>query len=191
MKANPFDPGALPIELSDAAKRKLASYGREELLAMILANLALSETRKRVQITLSMDTSAYTAGDVLADTQEIAGALRNAGGSALLESVVLLDLDDQTAAQIDLVFFNADVSLGTENAAPSITDGDAAAVLGIVAVPSANFIDAGGAKVATVLNIGLPVSAAAGTSIYVAAIARGTPTQTAAGIKVAFGFRQD
>lgn len=191
MKINPFSPNGLPIQLSDEANRQLAGKSEKELLAMLLANVGASEVGKSVSITLSLDTSAYAAGDVLADTQEIAHVLRNVGGSALLQSLALIDQDDQTAAAIDIVFLSANVSLGTENAAPSITDANAAKILGIVNVPSGNFIDVGGAKVATVNNIGLQVTADAGTSVFVAAIARGTPTQTASGIKITFGFRQD
>jgi len=145
-----------------------------------------------IQVTFSLDTSAYASGDVLADTQEIAGAMRSANGKGLLQSIVLLDEDDQTAAGIDVVFLKSNTSLGTENAAPSISDANAREVLGIVSVASGDWIDLGGAKLATVRNIALPVQAATDTtSVYVALITRGTPTQTASGIRGFFGFIRD
>jgi hypothetical protein len=191
MKVNPFVPNGLPVELNDAAKGMANSLSEKELLALLLANSALSKVGKKIQITPVLDTAAYTAGDVLFNTTEIPNVLRNVGGAAALVGVVLIDQDDQTAAQIDLVFFSANVSLGTINGAPSISDANSAKVLGIVSVPSTAFVDLGGAKVATVNNFIQPVMADAGASIFVAGIARGTPTQTVSGIKLNLEFRQD
>lgn len=187
MTSNLFG-GHLPVELSETDKRALGNYNQLQLLAMLLANTSAANAGRTIAVPLTLDISgAYAAGDVLADTQEIAGLLRNVGGSAMLRSITLLDFDDQAAAAIDLVFFSANVSLGTENAAPSITDGNAASILGVVNIPSANFVDLGGMKSATVPNIGLLLAAPAGTSIFMAAIARGTPTQTVNGITVVLG----
>lgn len=192
---NPFNPDLVPVALNDAAKRDLGNHSTNEILANILANLANvnfgGAVKTNISITPTVDTSAYTANDVLFDTTAIANAVRVSGGSAKLESLVLLDKDDNAAAQIDLVFFNANVALGAANGAPSVSDANAAKILGIVAVPSANFIDVGGSKLATVLNIGLQLTPATGTTIYVAGIARGTPTQTAGGIVINFGFAQE
>ena len=66
-----------------------------------------------IDVTLSLDTSAYASGDVLADTQEIANAMRVIDGTAILESLILLDEDDQGVA-LDLYFFNANVAMATE-----------------------------------------------------------------------------
>lgn len=142
-----------------------------------------------VGMTLLLDTSAYAAGDVLSDTAILAAVAPVPGGSIQLRSVHVLDEDDQGVA-FDIVFFDSLVSLGTFNAAPTITDVNARSLLGIVSVPSANFVDLGGARVATLLNIGLVLKAAAGSSdLYVATITRGgTPSYTAAGLKLKLGF---
>jgi hypothetical protein len=58
------------------------------------------------------------ARHVLADSQEVASALRVANGEAVLQSIVLNDKDDQGKA-MDLVFLSANVSIGTENTAVS------------------------------------------------------------------------
>lgn len=142
-----------------------------------------------ITVTPVCDTSAYTAGDVLFDTTAISGATRIQGGRVKLTSVVLLDEDDQTAAAITLYFLNSNVSLGTANAAPSITDANARSITGVVPIASGDFTDVGGAKVACVKNIGLIMEAASSsTTLYVAATCAGTPTQTASGIKVMLGF---
>jgi hypothetical protein len=130
-----------------------------------------------VTITPTLDTSAYTAGDVLFDTAAIAGAVRTSGGQAKLVSVVL-------------VFFRSNVSLGTINGAPNISDANAREIIGHVAFASGDFVDVGGSKIGCLKNIGLLLQPTTGTTLYVAGICAGTPTQTASGIKIAFGFEQ-
>ena len=121
----------------------------------------------------------------------VASAVRVAAGKAVLHSLILNDKDDQGAA-LDVLILRTNVSLGTENAAPSITDANANEVLGIISVISTDWIDLGGCKVATKTNLGLIVEAgAASTSLYIAAITRGTPTHTASGIVVKLGLLRD
>ena len=145
-----------------------------------------------VAVTLSLDTSAYATGDVLADTQEIAGAVRVNGGSGILQNIILNDKDDQTAAAMDIFILSSNVSLGTENSAPSITDANGDAILGIIQISAGDWIDLGGCKVAMLRNLGIVVKAASdSTSLYLAVITRGSPTQTASGITARIGVLQD
>lgn len=142
-----------------------------------------------VDVTPVCDTSAYTAADVLFDSTAVAGAVRVSGGKSVLESVTLLDEDDQTAAVINLFFLRSNVSLGTANAAISITDANAREIQGWVSLAATDFADLIASRVATKTNIGLVVQPTTGTSIWVAAQCAGTPTQTASGIKLRLGFR--
>jgi len=143
-----------------------------------------------VAVTPVCDTSAYTANDVLFATTEVPAALRVSGGSAELQSVVLIDEDDNAAAVITLFFFRSATGLlGAFNAAPDIDDTEVREFIGAVSIAAADFVDVGASKVATVKNIGLMVYATTGTSVWVAATCAGTPTQTAAGIKLRLGFR--
>lgn len=143
-------------------------------------------------LTLSLDTNAYSDGDLLADTQELANAVRISGGRALLQSLHVLDEDDQGVA-LDVVFLSANNTLGTENSAPTVSDANARDILGIVRVGAGDFIDLGGSRSATLSGLGLALKAAEGsTSLYVAAITRGgSPTYTAAGIRLKFGLIWD
>lgn len=143
-----------------------------------------------IEVTLSLDTNIYADGDVLAATQEVAGVFRANYVRGLLRSVVLLDKDDQGVA-LDLVFLRSNVALGTENAAPNISDTNAEAVLGIVNVAAADYVDLGGARVATkILTAPLPLESTT-TSLWLAAITRGgTPTHSAAGIIVKLGMER-
>lgn len=142
-----------------------------------------------VPVILSLDTGIYADGDVLADTQVISGAARDNGGPCSLESVQVLDEDDQGVA-LDLLFLDANVSIGTENAAPSVTDANARNILGLISIAAADYKDLGASRIATVHSIGLVLKAATGSrDLYIAAITRGgTPTYTASGIRLRLGF---
>jgi hypothetical protein len=198
INVNPFDrSGGLPVQLSPEAAKLVNNTGNgwnsSRIAFTVLAHLAaifrVLGGAKTASVTLSTDTNIYASGDVLADTQAITGVVEQAGQALVLDSIVVLDKDDQAAADIDLVLLSENVSLGAENAAPNITDANASKILGIVTVPAENFLDAGGAKIATVRNVGLVVVPVT-TALYIAAITRGTPTQTAAGIVVNLGFRR-
>ncbi len=136
-----------------------------------------------------LDVAIYAAGDVLFDTTIMPGIMPLAGGSLELRSIEVLDENNQGVA-LDVVFLDSAVSLGAFNVPPALTPVQARSILGIVSVPAANFITLNTARIATVQNIGLVLQAlAAAQDLYVAAITRGgTPTYTAAGLKLKFGF---
>jgi len=149
---------------------------------------ALASGIVHTDVTLSLDTSAYGDGDVLADTQTVSNALRIDDGVGLLSSVTVIDEDNQGVG-LDLVFLSASVSLGTENSAPSITDANARNICGIVEVSAGYFKDLGGARVATLTGVNLPLKPVSGTNdICIAAISRGTGTYTASGLKLQLGI---
>ena len=145
-----------------------------------------------VSVTLSLDTSQYGNGEVLADTQAISGAVRVPGGTAILQSLTVVDQDDQGQA-FDVYVLGADVTMGTENGNPAISDANALNIQAMVPIAAADYRDLGGAKVAQINNIGGVVRAAAGvTTLYVAVVnGTGTPTYTASGVKLIFGFLRD
>ena len=94
-------------------------------------------------LTLSLDTSAYASGDVLADTQQADAFFAKADGGGVIESITVIDEDDQGAA-FSIYFFQANRSLGTENNAPNISDANARDCLGWVDVSTADYKDLGG-----------------------------------------------
>ena len=147
------------------------------------------ETSDVLDLILSTDTSIYASGDVLADTQALADVVRLDAGTARLESLVITDADDQGEG-LDIVFLKTNVSLGTENAAVSISDTNAKEILGIISVVSADFVDLGGVRVATVpMDRVIMLKAGTGsTSIYIGAISRGTGTYTASGLSLKIGI---
>lgn len=141
------------------------------------------------EITFTLDTNAYADGDVLAATQEISGAVRVNAGLGIIQSVVILDKDDQ-GENLDVVFLKTNVSLGSENAAVSISDADADEIQGIVEVSS--YVDLVGSQLATETNLGIGVQADTGaTSLFVGLISRGTGTYTASGITAKITILRD
>lgn len=144
-----------------------------------------------VKVTLTLDTNAYADGDLMADAQEIANAVQTPGGTAVLQSVRVLDKDDQGAA-FDIYITDSSTTWGTENAAAGPSDTVADSILGSVSVAASDYTDLANSQEATIKNIGLPVKAAAeSTSLYVACVSRGAPTYTASGVTIIFGFLLD
>lgn len=144
--------------------------------------------QKMIDVTLVCDTSILADGDVICATAEIPNAVADSGGSATLDSVLLIDEDDQ-GVQVDLVFLRSNVSLGTVNGAPNISDANSRELLGFVEVFAADYSDYGGVQIASLHDIRLQLSPLVGTSLFVSAISRGgTPTYTASGLKLRLGF---
>ena len=143
-----------------------------------------------IDLTLSLDTSVYADGDVLAAAQELTNAVRASGGTGILQSIVIVDKDDQGQA-LDIVISDATIALGTENAPVSISDADAAKILGIVEVAASDYVDLVNSKLATLSNLGIEIQPNTGASLYISAISRGTGTYTASGIVLRIGIIQD
>lgn len=142
-----------------------------------------------VDVTLSCSASILAAGEVIADLQEVAGAFRKPYAVQELQSIVLIDEDDQGTA-VDLIFARASVGLGTENDTPNISDANSREIVGRVSIAAADFTDLGGTREATKVNVGLLMKAGATGSLWVGAITRsGTPTYSASGLKLRLGFK--
>jgi len=144
------------------------------------------------QLTLSLSGgAAYADGDVLADFQALGSAVRQNNGTGIMQSVNILDIDDQGQA-LDIILASSPITLGTENEAVSISDTDASKILAGIEVATADYIDLVNSQFATKSNLGIGIQPDdGGTSIYIAAISRGTGTYTASGITLRFGILQD
>ena len=142
-------------------------------------------------ITLTTDTSAYSAGDLIAETQVVSGAARITNGTGQITQIVVVDEADQKA-QLTVYFLSANNTFGTENALPSISDANAGAILGRVRVEVADYDDLGGVSVAAI-PCAIPFAAVSGTSdLYVAVVnGAGAPTYAATSLKLRVGIQQD
>ena len=133
-----------------------------------------------IDVDLVTDTDATADNGVISNPVEIANAVSVNAGTSILQSVQLID-DDDDGAMIDLVFTQVSTNLGTVNGAIDAAASVAASILGVVSITS--YFDGIAWQIAQKTNIGLVLKAAASTkSIYVGAINRngGAVTKTAA-----------
>jgi hypothetical protein len=151
-------------------------------------------TTRILEATMSLNTSAYANADLLADTQSIDNAFDSkVDGTGLIRSLVVIDEDDQTLYVFSVWFLSGTGSLGTENSAPSATDAVCRTILAKVDFATTDGLDLGDAKVYSKTGLSIPVKAIAGTNDLGIAmvITTGTPTHTAAGIRVRIGIELD
>ncbi len=140
-----------------------------------------------ITIDASVPTAALAEGDVAFATQEVANFSTGANITSVLQSVTVIDVDDQGIG-IDLIFFSENTTLGTENSAPDIDDTEVQTSIGRVQVGAGSFYDLGANKIACSYPIGLPMKAGAGGSIWMAGIARGAPTYASGHIYIKLGI---
>ena len=167
------------------AETKLRQYAVVEKLNKMDVDL--------IDVTLTTDAEAHADNDVIAQSIEIPNAVAVKGGSAIIQSVMLLDEDDE-APSVDLIFQTDNTALASdEGEAINISDANARDILGFVNV--SNYTDLIGCQVAVKTNIGLVVKAASTTkSIWVHAVNRSGGTYTPAAttdLKMRIGIVKD
>jgi hypothetical protein len=142
-----------------------------------------------IAVTPALDTSIYASGDVLFTTTAVPNAVRANDGIAELQSLVIIDKDDQKP-EFALKFWSANVTYGAFNGAPSLSDADAANCLGRVNIVAADYDDDGGVSTAFKDNVGKFLKAASGSrNIYITGkLTAGTPTHTASGLVIRLGL---
>jgi hypothetical protein len=152
------------------------------------------------ELTPAVDTAIYAVDDVLFVPTEItnvfrmADELRKNGSCVILNSVIMLDVDDETAFSVDLLFFRSNVTLGTINEAVTISDADADELIGVMNIAASDVVDLVNSKAYFKNGLGIPMQGSAdSTSLYVGAVLRsGTPTFTAAtDLKLKLNLTQD
>jgi hypothetical protein len=183
----------IPIKYK-ATRQVLADNQQAGELACDINGVLLTEAVKDtaiINVTFVLDTAIYAANDVLAIPTVVTGAFRKVDGEGIIQSIVLNDKDDLGIA-LWVVILDANVSLGAINATAGITDVNADNILGIIPVETADWIDIGGCRIATLRNLNLPVKSVAGAStLFIGLITRGTPTHTAAGMTARIGIERD
>lgn len=131
------------------------------------------------------------AGDVLADTEVFAAAVRVDDATAIIQSLTVVDKDD-VGGGLNIFIFDANVSLGTEGAPISISDGDAASIQAIITVATSDFVDCTNSQVAFLSGLQIPIQPASGSDdLYLAVQAVTGGTYTAAGLTIRLGLLND
>jgi hypothetical protein len=143
--------------------------------------------------TLTLDNAvAYAAGDVLSDTLAINLPRMPEDGSPLRGEITHIQVLDEDAQGIplDVVFLRSNQSLGTRNAAVSISDVNAREIVGIASILAGDYDDLVGSKQAlaqlpTPIVFELPATPV----LYVGTIIRGVGTYTTSGVRVRVGIK--
>lgn len=135
-----------------------------------------------------LDTNIYADGDVMFIAKELPDFFPSKHETRALHSVIVVDGDDQNVA-FDLIFSNADITLGTLNNAISISDADAAKIIGIVKFATTDAVDTINSRMFFRASIGQVLRASGTTtSVWISGVTRGgTPTYTASGMKIKIG----
>jgi hypothetical protein len=139
-----------------------------------------------IEVTPVLDTNAYADNDVLFVPIALPTyrPVNGNGPARKLVSVVVIDQADQ-AQDIDLVFTDGSVTLGTINGAVNISDADALKICGVVSMLIADYSDTINSQIATKRGIDLVMQ----NPTHIAGILRsGTPTYAASSLRIKLGF---
>ena len=137
-------------------------------------------------VTPVLETSILADNDVFFVPIEVPQVFEK-GLPRMLQSVVVLDGDDQ-ATEFDLIFSNATITLGTLNSGVTVSDSDAAKIIGRVSMLTTDAVDLINSNLFVKAGVGLVMKGVTG-SLWVSGVVRsGTPTYTASGMKIKLGF---
>ena len=153
--------------VTTTGKAALKSDGSEGLAIATVSNVV--EVSQTPVVSASPD---YSTGDVIGAKLTFAGAVLEAGGSALFQAVTIGCKVANTAA-MDLILFNADPSASTftDNAALDINAADQAKWINTIHIT--DWTSGGTPSLGLAKNDAFPFSLA-GTALYGVLVARGT-----------------
>jgi len=133
---------------------------------------------------------AYIAGDYVGTSAAaipFANVVRVAGGSGVIESAVLIDAARQSIA-CELWLFDTAVTPPADNAAWTVSDGNAATCIGVI--PFSTYYASALNSVSSPKGLGIAFSAVA-TTIWGCLVTRGAPTYASLGLTIRLNIMQD
>lgn len=151
----------------------------------------VSEPRKVISVTPTVDTAANATGDAIGDKQTLTSAARVSGGHVTLDTLVMIDKANQKAA-CDILFFDSDpaaATITTNSAFAFSTDIDK--LIGIVHVATTDWITVDSQAVLSLKNINLVLKASGSANLYAAVVGTGAPQYSAVDDLIfKYGFKQ-
>ena len=133
-----------------------------------------------ISVTPTISAAAiYAAKDAVGGEMTFANAVRVAAGSAMINTVIIADNDDEKAA-LELWLFSATVAEAADNAAMDFTDAELLTCVGVIPISAGDYFSIADNGVACVRGVGLQFKCAA-TSLFGQLKCTGTPTYTAVG----------
>lgn len=142
-------------------------------------------------INLKVDTTGadLAAGDALTPMIELSNAVRDPGGTAVLEALTLAAMDD-VAQPFTLFIMSQPIGDWSKtNTAVALANTHATNICGTIAVATGDWVDLGTNRVACFKNIGLPVKAAT-NSLFLYGWCQGTANHTN-GMRATLAIQQD
>ena len=128
-----------------------------------------------IDVTLTTDAEAHADTDVIAQSIEIANAVQEDGGTGIIQSIMLLDEDDE-APTVELLFSQVNTAITDDEGSAigaSVADLDTTFRSFLGAVTVSNWSDLVDAQIGVKTNVGLAIKAASTTrSIWVHAVNR-------------------
>ena len=126
---------------------------------------------------ITTQATAYADGDAIGFPIRFPNVFRTNRRTGLLHTAIFYDPSDSIATQLDMHFFRQVVPNGTDNGAWAITDANVV-LAWIGSVSWTTFLDIGGSKVATAVNVGIALTSV-NTDLYAQLVARAAFTITA------------
>ena len=141
-----------------------------------------------ITVDVSVDTAAHTAADTVFQPVELAD-ITNAGGCAVITSIVVIDYDDQ-GSELDILFFDEPPIVGANNSAFNLSDSWAEHVIGYVAVD--DYLDLAQNQIGQESNLGIvvkpdPNNDGEGRSVWMTALTPDTPTYAGGKLTIKVG----
>lgn len=121
-----------------------------------------------VKLLNTITTSAspdYQTGDCVGGVNTMTNAARSAGGSGVIQDVIIWDKDAQSPNLVIDYWLSSPAGTYTDNSAEVIA-GDHAIWLGSVSISSGDFIAQGAVTRATISGVGLPFVTSGSANIY-------------------------
>lgn len=197
------------VSLLKAAVIKLAAlvgidFATQTTLALVKAktdnlDVALSTLEnvggytKNISITPTVSASpAYTAGDAIGGKQTLTSAMRTSGGTAILESITLIDKANQSSA-LEILIFDSDPSAATitDNTA-FVFSTDISKLIARISVATSDYVSINSTAIAQLKGLGIALTASGSANLYAAVVAVGTPDLASTSDYIFnYGFLQD
>lgn len=152
------------------------------LIVLLFPTLALAQDvvthTKMVTNVLNIETSQYTANDVVGELLTLTGAARTAVGSGIIGQVALTDADGETV-DMDVIYFKANPTgtTVTDNSPLTVADADLAKIICRVSLTNhTDFVNNGFSQAQ---NSNCLFNSVPNSTIYAVVITRATVTFTA------------
>jgi hypothetical protein len=130
--------------------------------------------------TITVDTSAYSAGDSIGGKITLTNALRESGGTGVLSGLTLIDRANQKPA-LEIFLFESDPSAATiTNNAAFVFSTDDFKVIAKIVVAASDWTTINSKATAELANLNRVVKASGSRNLFAAIVATDTPTFAAA-----------